>query len=193
MSTYKYKGSTIVVPFTINSNQPMYENTSVSLKIQRAAQVAQRWELSFTTVNTSETAADMLLGMIVDLHEVETMIMPQIVNNAFTGAPTVNSASAGATAISISNFGSVTGSWKKGEFIRFAGHSKVYIVTEDKEKDQSVTIFPALVAAVGVAETVYQDALVNFDHLRSLDNAAGITFTDGILSSPGTIVLLEDV
>jgi hypothetical protein len=75
---YYFKGAQILAPYTIVSNQPIYETESVSLAKQRASQGVQRWEISFDTLATADNEADLLLGVIENLATADTMVMPQL-------------------------------------------------------------------------------------------------------------------
>ena len=86
MSVYYYNGAQILAPFTITSNEPMFDADTVSLKKQRATQNAQRWEMSFSTVGTPDTVQDMLISAVANNQSTSTMIMPQLpaVSDKFT-------------------------------------------------------------------------------------------------------------
>jgi hypothetical protein len=189
---YKFNGSDIVTPFTIASNQPMFETTTVSLKTQRASQGAQRWEFAFTTVNTADTVADMLVGMVDNLDTVESMIVPQIVTSTIVGVrPTAPALAVGATSFTTTNPSSTIGAWQKGEFFNFAGQDKLYMATSTGETDAPVSFFPPLVDEVSNGTTVQTWNYATIKYLRTIDTATGITFSDGVLSSPGTITIIE--
>ena len=198
MAAYTYKGSQIVTPFTIFSNQPVYEVQTVSLKTQRASQNVQRWEISFTTVNTEETAANMLVGLADNIDTVETMVMPQLpANSTFDIGGTIvcTGEAVGSTTLTV-NTSNNTGTLPKGTFITFSNHDKMYIVTADVDLSGTTSempIFPSLRAAVTTSNNVNTGTACQFKHLRSIDTLTGLTFNDGVLSSPGTITLIEAI
>lgn len=194
MAVYYYNGSKILAPLTIVSEQPMFETTSVSLKTQRADQGAQRWVVSFTTLETEDTLADSFIGLVTGLDSVQTLTMPQIVATEVGGAtPTTAAITKGASNFTITNGASVTGNFKKGEFIQFASHDKVYVVTQEANANQVIRVFPNIVKDVPLNTSLNVNSNVQFAHLRTLDTTSGITFNDGVLSSPGTITLVEAV
>jgi len=80
MKKYQFEGYDIIAPFSIASNEPMFDSDSISLKKQRSSQGVQRWELSFGIVTSDPST---LLSSIVDFDTVKTMTMPQLndVNN----------------------------------------------------------------------------------------------------------------
>jgi len=196
MANYYYKGSLIVTPFTILSNEPFFDMTTVSLKTQRASQDHQRWELNFVTVDTPDTEVDTLLGAITGLDSSETMIMPQLpsVDKARTtsGDMTITAiTSSGATSVPIgNNNGNLL---PKGSFIKFSNHDKIYITTADRLSNGVVNIYPALRQSLTTSHTCKTGSDVILTYFRSIDNATGITFTDGVLSNVGSITLVEAI
>ncbi len=85
-------------------------------------------------------------------------IVPPVIGSTSgtaTGTALVNgSASVGATSVPVDGF---TGTIKAGDFVKFS-HSKVYMVTADRDGAGSISIEPALVAAVSDgAEMIYND------------------------------------
>lgn len=80
MKKYQFESYDIIAPFTIASNEPMFDTDSISLKKQRSSQGVQRWELSFNIITSSPSS---LMSSIVDFDDVKTMTMPQLndVNN----------------------------------------------------------------------------------------------------------------
>lgn len=86
---YYFKGAKILAPLSITSNEPVFDVDTISLSKQRASQGAQRWELSFKTVSSGATEADIFVGMVTGISSAETMIMPQLpsVVTANTSSP----------------------------------------------------------------------------------------------------------
>jgi hypothetical protein len=193
MATYKYKGSLIAAPITFATNKPFYEAETYNLKVQRASQDAQRWEISFTTLSRDADAVEMFMTMIEDMDTVDTMIMPQLVDSEILGTLTTNAASANDSFFTLDTITGVTGNWKKGQFISFQNHDKVYIVLQDTNPGGNIPVYPALVQNVPSGTLVYTGNNVLLTYLRSFNTVTGITFNDGVLASPGTITLIEAV
>ena len=198
--TYYYEGAKILAPLTIASNEPVYEVDTVSLTKQRASQGAQRWELSFPTASSSATEADILVGVITGLATSTTMVMPQIpsvVAGNTAGVSLVISANValGLSSVTIVNNGVI----KKGSFIKFSNHDKMYMVTADVAASAggvtpvAVSLYPSLRTAVTTAHTLKTGASAVLTYYRDIDNLAGLTFTDGLISSAGTISLIEAI
>ena len=199
MSVYYYEGAKILAPMTIMSNEPMFDVDTVSLKKQRASQNAQRWELSFNTIAEPSTQVDLFLSSVETLDTVTSMIMPQLprVDELYTLTQTstgVNgSFSAGVSAVSISA-ATTTGFLPKGSFINFSNHSKVYVTTSDTTFTSGavdVNLYPALRTSITSTDFLRTNSECQLNYLRSIDQQTGITFTDGVLASVGTIDLIE--
>ena len=218
--TYYYQGSEILTPLTITSNEPHFDVTTISLKTERTSQEHQRWELSFNVVGTKDTEVDLFLNTIVDFDTPETMIMPQIVkvgsgnNQEETENTLVNAADvtqkayptigpvgsgygqAGNSSVIIDNASSTMGYIKKGTFIKFSNHDKVYITTNNLNMsgtvNQTLNVYPKLRENLVHNNTTLQHTdNCLFKFFKSIDNLTGITYTDGILSNIGTISLVE--
>jgi len=196
MAKYYYEGAEIVTPFSVVSNEPHFDMTTVSLKTQRASQGYQRWELSFNTVNTSSTAVDALLAAVDGIDSSRTFTMPQIVDHTLSTTPTLQGAENAGDSHFVVDLSSATGVLPKGSFIKFSNHNKVYITTMDADFSPStgslqVNIYPSLVANISSANTL--DIAPDLSYYVDIDNQQGITFSDGVLSSAGTINLIEAI
>ena len=192
---YYYNGAEILAPLKIRSNEPTFEMTTMSLKTQRASQSAQRFELTFATATSAANEADALLGSITNITTAATMTMPQLPSIAAGNTAGVSLAinanvAAGLSAVTIVSDGIIL----KGSFIKFSNHDKLYLVTADVAAGTvPVSIYPALRKAVTTAHTFKTGASAVLTYYRSIDNAMGITFTDGLLSNAGSINLIEAV
>jgi hypothetical protein len=191
--TYYYNGAKILAPLSIASNEPVFDVDTVSLSKQRASQGAQRWEISFNTATSGATEADMLVGVVTGINTADTMPMPQmpsvdLANTAGVSLVISVAASAAATAVTVVSDGVIS----KGSFIKFSNHAKIYMVTADVAAGTvPVSIYPALRSAVAITDTFKTGASATFTYYRDVSNLRGLTFTDGILSSTGTINLVE--
>ena len=190
---YYYKGAKILAPLSITSNEPVYDVDTVSLSKQRATQGAQRWEVAFTTATSDATEADMLVGVIDSITSAETMPMPQLpsvdrLNTASVSLVISANASGGASTVTVVSDGVLS----KGSFIKFSNHNKIYMVTADVAAGTvPVSIYPKLRSAVTTAHTMRTGSSAVLTFYRDVSNLRGLTFTDGILSSTGTVNLVE--
>ena len=201
MSVYYFKGARILAPLTIVSNAPMFDADTVSLRKQRASQNAQRWELSFNTIGTTDTQVDIFLGAIVDIDTVDTMVMPQLPavdskTTATTTTPAVFTGGAsGITSVTLES-DAVAGLIPKGTFFKFSNHGKIYVTTNDASLDGAdpvVNFYPELRQAVDNTHTMNIGASAVISYYQDIDNQVGITFTDGVLSNAGTITVIEAI
>jgi len=202
MAKYYYKNTEILAPFTIISNEPMFDMTTISLKTRRATQGHQRWELSFRTQPTNNNIEETLLSSVNNL-DAETMTMPQLksVEDRFTFSGPVTLAAqsnANSSAVSLTLSALNSGIIPKGYFVKFSSSDKLHIVTSDVSFDATsgnvtMSIYPKLVSNVISGTTLATGTSVIFSYFKSIDNQTGITFTDGILANSGTITLLEAV
>ena len=116
----------------------------------------QRW--AFTAKYNDLTRAEFMpvyAFVIAQAGQFETFtIVPPVIGSTAgtaTGSVTSSAASIGATSVTISG---LTGILKAGDFVKFASHSKVYMVAADRSGAGSLSIIPALVAAASSGGTV---------------------------------------
>jgi len=202
MAVYYYKNSQILAPFSVVSNEPMFDMTTVSLKTRRASQGHQRWELSFNIQPTDNNIEETLLAGIDNLNA-DTMVMPQFTSvlERFTATGTFQTAgiaNAGATTINVANSASELGIIPKGYFIKFSTHDKLYILTDDinfnsADSVLNLFIYPKLKVQVNSNTQILLGDDSLFSYYKDINNQTGITFTDGVLANPGTITLLEAI
>ena len=87
-------------------------------------------------------------------------IVPPVIGDAsgdVSGTALVNATTAaGATSVAMDG---ITGTIKAGDFIKFASHSKVYMVTADRAGAGSVSIEPPLVSSVTDNEAITYDSV----------------------------------
>lgn len=195
---YYFEGAEILAPFTIVSNEPMFEVDTVSLKKQRTTQDAQRWEMSFQVIN-ADNPTDLLLSTLVDFDQTSTMIMPQLkavyeATTANNNPITVGDKASGLNSIVLDHT-HTTGLLPKGSFVKFSNHDKVYVITANVDLDSNVnvtaSIYPSLVAAVpnGSYMQILDNCVITY--FRDISDLRGITFSDGILSDLGTVNIVE--
>jgi len=146
----------------IKSNQTTILSKSVSGKKLARQLDNQRW--SFTvqiiTAKRSDVYGDLMAFILKQRSGKEnfTIVPPEIEDARGTASGTPNgTASAGATSITLG--GSGTGTLKAGDFIKFANHSKVYMVVADQNdiSTGSLTIEPPLTTAVSSSDIQYDN------------------------------------
>lgn len=199
MAIYYYNGDEILVPFSIISNKPVFASDTVSLKHFRLQQSAQRWELNFSTLS-KENSANSLLGVLEDMENRNTMIMPQLpeVNKRMTltgGIILQSTVNANSESIILPT-DNASGLLPKGSFIKFSNHDKVYITKNDLDFSTAsptlqLEIYPKLVNNVTAGSSLNFGSNCIISYYRDINNTQGITFSDGVLSNQGTVTLIE--
>lgn len=194
MAAYQFLGNDIVAPFSINSNEPVFNADSVALKVRRVKQGAQRWELEFNV--TMQDASGFLPDMVSNFYTTITMEMPQLnvkgdtISQGTSTSAITATGSVGATSVALTG---ANGTINKGRFIKFSNHDKMYLVTAQYGGSGSISIYPGLTSAVSATPLLYRDGTdsITFTGYIDINNISGITFTDGVLSESGTINLIE--
>jgi len=122
----------------------------------------QRWAftIEIITAKRSDVYGELMAFIIKQRSGKEnfTIIPPEVEDARGTASGTPNgTASAGATSITLGGTG--TGTLKAGDFIKFANHSKVYMVVADQSdiSTGTLTIEPPLTTAVSSSDIQYDD------------------------------------
>lgn len=202
MAVYYYQGMKILAPFTITSNEPHFDIESISLKTYRVSQGYQRWDVSFDVQPEGNEPQNLLVDMLIgDQSGAATMVMPQfkavVENSTATGSASVNVAGVlGDSTVSL-NTSSAAGTLKKGSFISFSNHDKVYILTADLNMGgttATANIYPTLRLAMPITTTTLEyGSSCLLTYYRDISTSTNIQFSDGILANPGRINLFEAV
>lgn len=186
-----------VAPISVKSNQPVFVSDTLALRRQTVSHNAQRWEIQ-AQLEPSNSSADFLVHSVVNGYNTTiTIRMPQVYRlqkddeTTATSCVTTGVAAVNSSLVPVSILkGTDNAILKKGEFIQFTGHDKVYLVTEDAVTG-NVKIFPALRAQVNSDTAVLFGENVKLRAKYDTDTMLGITYKDGILSDPGSITFIE--
>jgi len=148
----------------IKSFSPTFVSTSHSLKEQRRRRGGHRWmlEIDFPPMTRSEFAPIYAFAVKQrGQYETFTYYPPTVSSpqGTATGTPVVNGAqSPGDTTIVTDGWSNSITCLKAGDFIKFASHSKVYMVVADATSDGSgnstLTIEPPLTSSVADDEAI---------------------------------------
>lgn len=149
---------------TIRSYQPTRVSVGHSLKRTARTTGAQRWALTFHySVMTRATFAALYAFLIGQRGQADsfttTLVGHTAPQGSWAGTPVVSGASQTGRSVNLSGFtASQTGVAKAGDFVKFAGHSKVYMVTADADSSgtgtATISIEPALLASPANAEAL---------------------------------------
>jgi hypothetical protein len=148
----------------VSSFTPTLVSQTQSLKRQVRRRGGHRWafDVNFPPMNRSEFAP-VYAFCIAQRGQFETFtFVPPVVSDpqgTATGTPLVNGAqSAGDNTIVTDGWSNSITCLKAGDFVKFAGHNKVYMVTADATSDGSgnstLTIEPPLLADVADDESI---------------------------------------
>jgi hypothetical protein len=183
-------------PLKVISNQPVFGADTVSLRRVVTYQQVQRWEIETNVVPTNDSGVFLAHSVSNGYHTPIYVRMPQVWRpvktsqnlsvklgfNASVGATTVHLTGVPATGLPV------------GEFIQFEPAGKVYVVTDSGTGGGTATkIFPSLAIAHLANDPVIYGDLVTMKAWMDSSVSLGITYTDGILSDPGTIRLIEKI
>lgn len=156
---------------TITSFTPTLQSVSHSMKRQVRQRGGQRWAFKATLPPLSQTQHKEVFAFLVNQKgRFESFLFtpPASLSNsdgAETQAVSVNGAhAAGVSSVACDGFtASLVGALAAGDFIKFSGHTKVYMVKSNVDPDgtgaATVTIEPPLSVALADNETVTYDAV----------------------------------
>jgi len=154
----------------VTSWSPTFVSTAHSLKTQRRTRGGQRWKLH-CTYGTMERATYLDLWGFLNAQRGQygtfTITLPTGIWPLGTGwgTPLVNGAlAAGASSVVCDGLSAgITGAGKRGDFVKFSGHSKVYQLTADFNSDGggngTFSIMPNLVTSVADNESITVSAV----------------------------------
>ena len=188
--------SVFTAPLSILSNKPTYSNETVTLKRRSIYTDIQRWEIQ-TGIAPVADATELLVHNVINGYTDTFFIrMPQLYRKSKlpgTMFPKVfNTVNAKEDEIYVKDLGSYT--LPVGEFIRFSGHSKVYMIQSSERVDgplNKIKVFPKLVKPVNLNESVSYGYKVTMPVKYGDDSKIGVTYTDGILAQINSITLVE--
>ena len=186
-------GVRFVAPLDIISNQPAFVTDSLSLSQQTARHKSQRWEIT-ANLEPSNNSSDFFVHNVINGYDTVFQIqVPQIrrvSDKSNAGSVTVTQVvNAGVDRIPVN----ITGTLVAGEFIRFEGHSKVYMVAKTLTGSGTLQIYPQLRARALVDSRIYFGQNVRMECRYDPATALGIRYVDGILSDPGSIKFVEAI
>ena len=179
-------------PIGIASNQPAFGADTLSLRRSSASTGAQRWEIT-AAIAPSADSVDIMTNMLTAGYgDFMYVRMPQLYRNG-KQMPTGLSLTAAGTpqGSDTVNISGANGNLMKGEFIKFASHAKIYMIVDPGVNGVGARISPRLIAPVTTGTAVKYGGEVTMRCKYELNTVLGLQFTDGILSSPGQIEVVE--
>jgi hypothetical protein len=184
-------------PLQVNSNQPAYVQDMMNLKRRASSQKAQRWEIEANLSPTNDDASYLVHSVANGHNEIFYVRMPQVANLPIWRGTVKNSADlkVGATEMAYTFIPDpyythpVGFVQKPGEFFQFWNHTKVYLNTGIK--DGKLQFSPPLHMDVTAMKAITRGGSVTMKARYDASTKLGITYTDGILSDPGSVKLVE--
>lgn len=187
-----------VAPMSVTSNQPIFAADTLSLKQKTGTQAeVQRWEIK-TQLEPLIGDPSLFLHMIVnDSDTVFDVEMPQMYRRNLSAATTATSSlsvsgplAVGNRTINVANNAGTRVA--AGEFIKFANHNKVYLVTSGRVGNGAISIFPGLVAGIITDELIKTGPTAVLMKARyDTSTIKGMSYTDGVLMDVGQVTLIE--
>lgn len=121
-------------------------------------------------------------------------LYPYVSSTFNVGINTISILRNGKTAVG-ANTTNISGKLKKGTFIKFSNHDKIYILRDEVNLNttaaSSIKIHPPLRNQItGTTQVMHSNRAI-LTYLVDIDNQQGITYQDGILSNAGTIRIFE--
>lgn len=186
-----------VAPMSIKSNQPVFVSDSINLKRYTASMGVQRWEIE-TNVEPSNSSADYLIHSVSNgFSNIFDVEMPQVYRgSSYPSGSLSATADAGTYFVRVNDVTNLS----KGDFISFTNYNKVYLITAISALGgntsypgvYTLTVFPRIMSNINSGTLNYGNN-TRFKARYDTDSMIGITYTDGILSDPGTIRLVEAI
>lgn len=183
-----------VVPTKVRNNKPVFVTDTMSLKRSSRKRSAQRWEIETRLDPLQGGAEDLFVNIVsADYTSTVQIITPQNQGAVLRRTSTSNVTATGALGSDTITVANNTGNLAKGSFIRFANHSKVYLLMAHRNGNGDVKIYPELRSAVPEGTTFKHRDDVIMDCQYDTDTFLGMVYEDGILMDNGVIKLIEKV
>ena len=189
-------------PISINSNEQVIKGDTLSLRRRASDLGVQRWEIEAECMQLEEAHEFTVHAMKFGVHTPFPIRMPQLYKKKASGDPGHLLTKTGATVqadtvvvYSDDSIAAQTYGLKPGEFIRFDGQQKVYMVMSCEydavNNVMALGVKPRIRQAITAGTLVFHGDKVTMMVYYDIDNATGIKYTDGILAAPGTLKFVE--
>lgn len=192
--------SKFVAPLQIMSNRPVFSSDTLSLKRVSFQQPVQRWEIETNLMPTNDGAPLLAHSVVLGKTGAFDIRMPQPYTlkysdadySTFLAQKPRQQSLAGSNRIWFNSVPNI----QENQFIRFNGHSKVYLVvltgTDPGNSNYPfIDVFPNLVLTVPADTNIFRGGNVVMKVYYDDSVQAGIKYTDGILADPGSVKLIE--
>lgn len=181
-------------PLQVMSNQPSYSQDMLNLSRKASSQNVQRWEVE-AGISPSNNSADFMTHSVEFGHNSKFYIrVPQVAgllptNSSGNVIVLPNTQVAVAQGVGYDAL-ATTENMIAGEFFQITGDEKVYIALGS---GKSIKIAPRLHQAAAFNAAVIRGTSVKMLVRYDTSVRLGITYTDGILSNPGSVKFIEAI
>lgn len=182
-------------PINIISNQPVFKTETVNLRQIVSSFNVHRWELEANILPTNNSSNFLVHSVSKGYAQTIYLRMPQVYRNGLilsdVAAITVGTGGAvkGASTFLVQN--NATKRIAEGEFINIGAATKVYLVISTTTDGSSITVYPALRAAINLNDNIAYGSKCSMAARYDTASQLGIKYKDGILSDPGSIRFVE--
>lgn len=156
--TYPTSPGFTSVGFT--SREYNLSSTSLSGRVQVRSLGSQRFEFTASYPPMERSTFLPVQAFIASqrgMSETFTIVLPDISENSGTASGAILTSAAGAIGDTSIAIDGITGILKAGSVFKFTGHSKVYMVTADRDGTGTLSFMPALTSAVSDNEALVYD------------------------------------
>jgi hypothetical protein len=183
-----------VTPVDVHSNMPIFSGDALSLRRYVHQRTAQRWEVEGRVEPLSVDANTLMVLFVKKGQSVPFKILtPQNygVMQKMTAEGSITAT--GTSGHKNITLGGGTGFLPQGTFLRFANHSKIYMLLNDitLPGPLSVEIHPPLRMSISTVAVSYREVIMEAYHDKG--GVRGMRFEDGILMDMGSIGFVEKI
>lgn len=186
---YYFQGAPITAPVSVETDELVFVNQALSLKTDRLTGASQRWLVSFRLAPTG--SFEPLAALLTGVRQPITFNFPQFTRN-LTSKTASTTATAAVSTSTITAASSVISELTVGRMIKFANHSKLYMVI-GKPTSTTFTVYPSLQLAVPSTTSFVYGSNVPISVYIVSEQVRGITFSDGILEDLGVLKFEEAI
>lgn len=188
--------ASFAAPLSIASNTPRFSSDTITLKKRTSQSDAQRWEITAALMPKEDPSELMIHTVDYDTSRPFPVRMPQLFRN--TNIPEGLEVKVFTSAIGGDDEITLTVPSGKtlpiGEFVKFAGHSKVYLIKSainNGDGTNKIKIKPSLRKNVVINEALHYGGNVTLTATYGEDTHIGVTYVDGVLAKVDSISLVE--
>ena len=179
-------------PLAIKSNQPAFISDTLSLKRKTNSQNVQRWEVEAEIMPTNDSPNFLVHSISNGYTDVFYLRIPQVFTpvklSQLLSLAMTNTKVQGSSTIDLTGIGALD---LTGQFINFAGDSKVYLITSKGTAGIGIGISPSLISTIVSSTLLVTGDKVTMYARYDADTQLGITYIDGILASQGSVKFIE--